>query len=161
MAVLLMAVSVFIVAIVRQIDIFAAFSDGVKSGLKTVLGILPSVILTITAISVFRASGLLDLLVYTLRPVAEFIGIPSETVPLAVLRPFSGSGSLAMLEDLISNYGVDSRQATVGAVLCASTETTFYTLGVYLSGFSDKCGKILFCALLVDATVVITTGLLV
>ena len=161
MAVLLIVCSIFIFAAVKHVNIFSAFSEGVKDGCNTVYGILPSLILILTAISVFRASGLLDILIYAVKPFTELIGIPEQAVPLAVMRPFSGSGSLAMLEDIINRCGVDSRAATVGAVLCASTETTFYTLGVYLSPFSEKCGKILLCSIIADIAVVITTGLIV
>lgn len=149
------------IALVRKIDILSAFSKGVKDGLNTVLGILPSVILIMTALSVFRSSGLLDILIYIASPLAEYFGIPEHTVPLAIMRPLSGSGSIAMLENLISQYGVDSREATVGAVLCASTETAFYTLSVYLSGFSGKFGKILLCSIIAYVSVIIVTGLIV
>ena len=161
MLVIILVCCIFVVAAIRRVDILSTFSEGVKEGMNTVIGIIPSVLLIFTSLSVFRSSGLLDALIQMISPIAELVGIPEETVPLAVMRPFSGSGAPAMLEDLIKQYGVDSRAATVGAVLCASTETTFYTLSVYLSNFSGKCYKILLCSLIADMAVIVCTGLIV
>ena len=88
---------VLTVAAVKKVDILSAFSEGVKNGLSTVLSILPIMILVLTAIEMLKASQLLDKLVVFLAPLTEKVGIPSEILPLALLKPLSGSGSLAML----------------------------------------------------------------
>ena len=161
MVILFIVCGILLFSLFRKVNIVTEFSDGVKDGLKTVLNILPSLLLIFTAIGVLRSSGLLDLIIYIVRPLAQLIGIPEQTVPLAILRPFSGSGSIAIYEDLINQYGTGSRIAIVGAILCASTETTFYTLGVYLSSFSEKCWRVILCSLIADLAVVFTAGLIV
>lgn len=161
MVILFIVCVILLFALFRKVNIVTEFSEGVRDGLKTVLNILPSLLLIFTAIGVLRSSGLLDLIIYIVRPLAQLIGIPEQTVPLAILRPFSGSGSFAIFEDLINQYGTGSRIAIVGAILCASTETTFYTLGVYLSSFSEKCWRVILCSLIADLAVVFTAGLIV
>ncbi len=145
---------ILIVAAAKKVDILSAFSEGVKNGLSTVLSILPILILVLTAIEMLKASHLLELAVSWIAPMTEKIGIPSEILPLALLKPFSGSGSLAMLENIVSGYGAESRIAILAAVLSASSETTIYTISVYLGKLTDQVGKILFCALLCDAATV-------
>ena len=115
----------------------------------------------LTAVTAARASGALDLLSFAVSPFAEKIGVPPQVVPLAVLRPFSGSGALAFFENLISEFGADGRIGEFAAVLCASTETTFYTIGVYLNGRTDRCGKIVLCAVIGDLAVVAAACLIV
>ncbi len=88
-----------------------------------------------------RASGLLDIFVCFLAKPAKAVGIPSEILPLALLRPFSGGGSIGLLTDMIKSYGADSRISRTAAILCASTETTFYTISVYFRSTRVKYTK--------------------
>ena len=123
--------SIIIVALVKKVDIYTNFIDGAKEGLKISVGIIPPVAGLLVAIGMFRASGALDILVDLARPLTGTLKIPSEVLPFALLRPVSGSGSLAMATDIFKEYGVDSMVGRIVAVMMGSSETTFYTLAVY------------------------------
>ncbi len=142
--------AVVITALVKKTDIIGAFTEGARDGMKATAGILPVLMLMLTAIGVFRASGGMDILVWLLSPVANIIGMPAEVLPVAVIKPFSGSGAIALLDDVIKSCGVDSFAGTLAAVIASSTETTFYTLSVYGGQLGKKCGRVLFCALAAD-----------
>lgn len=104
---------------------------GTKDGLKTVLSILPALILLLTAVSMLRASGAIKILEAAFSPVFRLFGIPPETVILVLIRPISGSAALAIGTELMTVYGVDSPVGRTAAIMLGSTETTFYTISVY------------------------------
>ena len=104
---------------------------GAAEGLKLLKTILPSLILLLTAVSMFRSSGGAELLSRLLGPVFSFLGIPPECAMLVLVRPISGSAALAVGSELMAQYGVDSQIGRTAAVMLGSTETTFYTLSVY------------------------------
>ncbi len=122
----------------REIKVYDVFVEGAKEGISTVLRIIPPLVGLMVAIGVFRASGALDLIVYAVRPVTNFLRIPSETVPLVFLRPISGSASLALVSDLFKTYGPDSFIGRLASTLMGSTETIFYTLAVYFGSVGIK-----------------------
>ena len=100
-----------------------------------------------------RASGVLDMLTGFLSPLTSTLGIPSEIMPLALLRPVSGSGSLAIVNDIFGNYGTDSLVGRIASVMMGSTETTLYTIAVYTSSVKIKNTRvILIAALTADIT---------
>lgn len=123
----------FIVAygFVRGVDVFDAFIEGAKEGLRTCASIFPAIVGLITAIGMLTASGAVDALTVALRPLARLLLLPEEVLPLAILRPVSGSGGLIVFEDLLTRFGPDSHIGRVASVLQGSTETTFYTIAVY------------------------------
>ena len=125
-------------AAARGVDVLPAFTKGARRGLDTVLGILPSLIAMLTAIHMLQASGLLPALTHALSPVLSFMGMPPEMAPLALIRPISGSGALAVLTDIISRYGPDSLVGRTASVAMGSTETTFYTASVYFGSLGIK-----------------------
>ncbi len=142
---------VFLYGLLKEVDVFNAFISGAKEGLLTAFKILPLLIGIITAISVFRASGALNILVNCFSPLGKLIGLPSEAIPLAIMRPISGSGSLALFSDIIKNNGADTFIGLVAAVMTSSTETTLYTIGVYTGAVGiKKSGIALSTALLAD-----------
>jgi len=96
------------------------------------------------AVGVFRASGALDLLVFAVRPAADFLRIPTEALPMVFLRPISGSASLAMLSDIFKMYGPDSFVGRLASTFMGSTETIFYTLAVYFGAVGIKTYGILW-----------------
>lgn len=122
----------------RKVDLFAAMSAGAAEGLEVVRRILPPLVVLLTAITMLRASGALDALAHLLSPVLTAIGIPPETAPLIFLRPFSGSGALAVGSELMKNFGPDSTLGRTAAVMLGSTETTFYVIGVYFGAQNIK-----------------------
>jgi len=103
------------------------------------------------AISIFRASGAMDLLIGWMKPVLNFLGVPSEVVPLALIRPISGNASLGMVSDLIATYGPDSFIGKVASTIQGSTDTTLYVLTVYFGAVGiKKMGDALKVGLLAD-----------
>lgn len=146
------------VGMYKDVKVYDVFVEGAKEGVTTVVRIIPSLVGLLVAIGVFRASGALDLLVYALGPIARFFGIPSEALPLAILRPISGSASLAMVSDLIKAYGPDSFIGRVVSTMMGSTETIFYTLAVYFGSVGIKNIRYtLVAALIADAVSVIAS----
>ena len=104
---------------------------GAGEGLKLLGSILPALILLLTAVTMLRESGAMELLGQLFAPVLSFFGIPPETALLVLIRPISGSAALAVGAQLMSTYGVDSLVGVTAAVMLGSTETTFYTISVY------------------------------
>ncbi|MFC5699842.1 spore maturation protein [Cohnella faecalis] len=115
----------------RKVPVYETFIDGAKDGFQTAVGIIPPLVGMMTAIGMFRASGAMDALLGWVRPLTESIGIPSDVLPLALLRPISGAGSLAFVTDLIKEQGPDSFVAKVASTIQGSTDTTLYVLTVY------------------------------
>ena len=127
--ILLAAVAAF--GLGRRVDIYGALTHGAEEGLTVLLRIVPSLVGLLTAVGMFRASGAMEWLSGLLAPVLGWLGIPSETAPLLLIRPLSGSGALAVATDLLRTHGPDSYIGRVAAVMLGSTETTFYTIAVY------------------------------
>ena len=116
---------------VRQIAIYDSLVEGAKEGFQVALRIIPFLVAILVLIGMFRTSGALDVLVGFLTPITAFLGMPAEDFPLAVLRPFSGSGSFALAAEAMQAYGPDSLIGYMSGTFTGSTETTFYTLAVY------------------------------
>ena len=123
---------------IKKADIYSAFSQGVRESLDMICDIFPPVFALMIAVGMLRSSGLPDLFISFLSPALAFLKIPPEIIPQALLRPLSGSGSLALLSDTLKNHGPDSLTGMISCVLCGSTETTFYTLAVYFGGAGIK-----------------------
>lgn len=144
-------VFVCVYGLIKKCDIWNAFLAGAADGIKILYQILPSLIALLTAVYMLRASGALDILTKLLSPVTAFLGIPAECVPLGVLRPFSGSGALALGTDVIKNHGADSYIGRVCAVMLGSAETTFYTIAVYFGALKlNKTRYAIPAALIAD-----------
>ena len=120
-----------LVGYVRKIRVFDVFVEGGAKGFELVIKILPTFIAMIVAIGMLRASGFFDLLAGGLAPLLTYFHVSPDLVPLMLMRPFSGSGSNAILVDLIQQHGANSMVAHTAAVIIGSTETTFYVLAVY------------------------------
>jgi len=124
--------------LIKGVPLYDAFIDGAKEGLKTAVTILPYMIAILSAIVLMQRSGFLSSLTQLLTPVFTFLGIPQGVAPLMLLRPFSGSASLAMLQNILETHGPDSRAGLVASTLMGSTETIFYTCGLYLGAAGVK-----------------------
>lgn len=131
-------VTVIIYALFKKTDVFREFTEGVSEGLKTTLEIFPALFALIVCIGMFRASGGLELISAALSPVLSATGYPSELVPLVLLRPFSGSGAIALFENILNQCGPDSYAGRVASVMLGSSETTFYTIAVYFAATKVK-----------------------
>ena len=118
-------------ALRKKENSYALLLEGGAEGLRLLKDILPTLIMLLTAVELFRSSGAAELLQRFLSPVFSFLGIPVECALLVLVRPISGSAALAVGTDLMGVYGVDSRIGRTAAIMLGSTETTFYTISVY------------------------------
>ncbi len=149
----------------KRVNIFETFIEAAGDGLKIAIRILPALIMLLTAISMLEASGAMELIVVALSPLAELLGIPKEVLPLALMRPISGSGGMVLYTQILEQYGADSYLGRVASVMQGSTETTFYTIAIYYGATKVKnTGHTLFSSLAGDFTgiycSVLTVGLL-
>lgn len=127
-----------IYANIKKIQVFDTFTLGAKKGLILVFDIFPFILAIIIAVTLFRVSGLAQIFVNLLSPVFNFLGIPTEVCELVFLRPFSASGSFAILKDIYSTYGADSYISRCASVIMGSSETIFFVASVYFSKTSVK-----------------------
>jgi len=142
---------VMLFGLFNRCEVYSSFTFGAEEGLKTAIKIIPQLVGLLVAIKVFNASGAMDFVTGALKPVAKLLHFPSEALPFALLRPVSGSGSLALATDLFGKYGPDSFVGRVVSVMMGSTETTFYTVAVYFGAVGVKNVRhTLLCALLAD-----------
>ena len=118
---------------VRRVDVFRCFCDGASGGLRTTAEILPALVLLVISVGMLRASGAVDLLTGLLEPLCSAVGFPPECMQMVLLRPFSGSGAMAVYDSIAWEYGADSLPERTAAILLGSSETTFYTIAVYFS----------------------------
>ena len=126
------------VALYKKESTYDLLLDGAKDGLKLLLSLIPTLILLLTAVTMLRASGAVEIISNFLAPVFGLFGIPPETAILVLIRPISGSAALAVGADLMAHYGVDSHIGRTVAVMLGSTETTFYTISVYFGAAGIK-----------------------
>lgn len=115
----------------KRVKVYEEFVEGAKDGFHIAVRIIPYLVAILVALGMFRASGAMDILIGWLTPALSFVGFPPENLPLALMRPLSGSGSLGLLTDLVNEHGADSLYAKIGATMFGSSETTFYVLAVY------------------------------
>ncbi|MBO2526950.1 MAG: spore maturation protein [Clostridiales bacterium] len=127
-----------VIALAKKQDVYSALLEGGLDGLKLLLSIAPALVMLLTAVHMLRASGAVTLLTKWLSPASAFLGIPAQTLPLVLLRPFSGSAALAVGADLMGVYGADSLIGRTAAIMLGSTETTFYTISVYFGAAGIK-----------------------
>ncbi|MGO4182051.1 spore maturation protein [Paenibacillus sp. TAF43_2] len=135
------AIIVFIplyAALRRKVPVYETFVEGAKDGFGTAINIIPHLVGMMVAISMFRSSGALELLLSTVRPLFDWVGIPSEVLPLGILRPLTGAGSLAFTTDLIQNVGPDSMIGRIASTIQGSTDTTLYVLTVYFGAIGIR-----------------------
>ncbi len=118
-------------ALRQKENVYDTMLSGCSDGLKLLISIVPTLVLLLTAISMLRASGAMEIISSYLAPCFHFLGIPEETALLVLVRPISGSAALAVGSELMKTYGVDSAVGRTAAIMLGSTETTFYTISVY------------------------------
>ena len=134
----LLMIVVCVCAMAKKQEVYPALLSGGLEGLKLLLSVAPALVMLLTAVHMLRASGAIGWMTELLRPAARWVGIPPETLPLVLLRPFSGSAALAVGADLMTVYGADSLIGRTAAVMLGSTETTFYTISVYFGAAGVK-----------------------
>ena len=148
--------------IIEKAKVFDSFLEGAKEGIEIVKSLFPTLIGLFVAIGVLRSSGILDFIINLLSPILDIFNFPTEIMPLALIRPISGSGSIAVATDIMKTYGVDSNIGLMSAVIMGSTETTVYTIAVYSSSVGIKNTRfVLYASLLADLVGILVSVLAV
>jgi len=142
-AVAVLAIPLVLVAflgwgIIKKVKVYEVFVEGAKDGFATAVRIIPYLVAMLCAIGIFRASGAMDLLTTVLAPITNLIGMPPETLSMALMRPLSGSGSLGIMTELMKVHGPDSFIGVLASTMYGSSETTFYVLAVYFGSVQVK-----------------------
>jgi spore maturation protein SpmA len=120
-----------LIAALRRVKVYEEFVDGAKEGFQVAVKIMPYLVAILVAVGMFRAAGGIEMLAQVLGPALGAIGFPTELLPMAFMRPLSGSGSLGVLTDIAAVHGADSFLARTAGTIFGSSETTFYVLAVY------------------------------
>jgi len=116
---------------IKKVKVYEAFVEGAKEGFNVGVRIIPYLVAMLVAIGIFRASGAMELLASAIAPATRLIGMPAEALPMAIIRPLSGSGALGVMSEIIKSNGPDSLVAKMVSVMMGSSETTFYVLAIY------------------------------
>jgi spore maturation protein B len=137
---------------IRKVKVYEVFVEGAKEGFNVGIRIIPYLVAILAVIGAFRASGALDILSSILSPVLGLVGYPPEALPMALIRPLSGSGALGVMSELIETHGAGSYIGRLASVMMGSTETTFYVLAVYLGSIGVRRARhTLVACLIADA----------
>ena len=128
----------------EKVKIFDTFLDGAKEGMQIVVELFPTLLGIFLAIGLLRTSGVLEFIISIISPITNILNIPSQILPLAMLRPISGSASIGVAVDIMKNYGVDSLIGVIASTIMGSTETTFYTIAVYTACIKIKKIRFVF-----------------
>ena len=137
------AIPVFLVGIpvyglLRGVKVYESFVEGAKEGFQVGVRIIPYLVAILVAVGMLRGAGAISILSRWLDPMLRWIGMPAEILPLAIMRPLSGSGSMGIVAELIKAHGPDSFIARLAATAYGSTETTFYVLAIYFGSVGIK-----------------------
>lgn len=150
-AVPVVILSIIAYGVIEKVKVYDTFLEGAKEGLEIVINIFPTLIGIFLAVGALRASGILDIIINFIKPIITVLKIPAEIMPLAILRPISGSASMAVATDIMSKYGVDNIIGIIAGTIMGSTETTLYTIALYTSSVGiKKIRYVLIAALVAD-----------
>lgn len=153
---------IVVFGLMRGVPVFDTFVAGAKEGFSSSISILPSLVGLMMAVAMLSASGALDILASFLSPVARLLGLPAQVMPLALIKPVSGSGATAVLVQIFQNNGTESFAGRVAAVMSGSTETTFYAIAVYFGSVGiKKTRHTIPAAITADLTAFIVSALTV
>ena len=149
---------IIVYGIIEKQSVFDVFLDGAKEGIQIIANIFPTLLGLFLSISVLRESGIIVAFTNLVLPLLNLLKIPAEILPLAILRPISGSASMAVATDIMTKYGVDSIIGLMSSTIMGSTETTLYTIALYTSAVKIKKTRfVLFAALLADFVGMLTS----
>lgn len=149
-------------AIIKKVPVYSAFTEGAKEGFSVAIMIIPYLVAMLCAIGMLRASGALDAFCDLIAPITNLINMPSEVLPMAIMRSFSGGGAEGLMAELLETYGTQSQIGRISFVALGSTETTFYIVAVYFGSVgvsntrhSIAAGLLGDLASLIAATVIV------
>ena len=145
-----------VIALWKKVPIYETFISGAKEGFKVGVMIIPYLVAILVAIGMFRASGAIDMLSNALSPILNKIGMPADLLPLAIIRPLSGSGALGIMTEIASTHGPDAFITKMAAIMVGCSETTFYVLTVYFGSVGiSKFRHALWAGLIADMVSII------
>ena len=158
----LVVIIIIIYGIYKKIDIFDTFIMGVKEGMKLSINLFPTIFAMIIAITMITDSGIINYICNLIKPLFIKIAFPTEVIPLAILRPISGSSSLVVLNDILTRYGTDTLIGRLASVMQGSTDTTIYIISMYFTSVGiKKIRYSLIVGLLADLLSVIISFIMV
>ena len=158
----IIVLGIILVAVKKRINIFDEFIEGAQDGLKMSFEVFPYLIAMIFGINILLKSGITDNIFMIFKPFFDFINIPIEILPMAIVRPISGNASFAVMVDIIRNYGVDSYLGRIVSVMQGATDTTIYVISLYFGSVGIKNIKYaLGAGLFADLVTLIMSVLLV
>lgn len=159
-AVPVVIIIIVIYGIADKKKVYDIFVEGATEGMSIVIKIFPTLLGIFLAVGVLRSSGLLEIITRAVSIFTNRVGFPSEVMPLAMLRPISGSASLAVATDIMKTYGVDSKIGLITSTIMGSTETTFYTIAIYTGSTGvKKIRFVLAAALIADFVGMLTSAI--
>lgn len=159
-AVPVVIIIIVIYGIADKKKVYDIFVEGATEGMSIVIKIFPTLLGIFLAVGVLRSSGLLEIITRAVSVFTSKVGFPSEVMPLAMLRPISGSASLAVATDIMKTYGVDSKIGLITSTIMGSTETTFYTIAIYTGSIGvKKIRFVLVAALIADFVGMLTSAI--
>lgn len=149
---------ILLYGVAEKNKVYDTFLEGAKDGIEIVFKLFPTLVGIFLAVGALRKSGIIDLIIKLISPITNLLKIPSQILPLAMLRPISGSASMAVAVDIMQKYGVDTTIGVITSTIMGSTETTLYTIAVYTSCVGVKKTRfVLFAALIADFVGMITS----
>lgn len=152
---------IIIYGILEKKKVYDIFLKGVKEGAKTVIKLFPTLLGIFLAVGALRNSGVIDIIIQGISPIIKLFRIPVEIMPLAILRPISGSASIAVATDIMSKYGTDSIIGLITSTIMGSTETTFYTIAIYTSAVGIKNIRFVLTVSLITDFIGIITAVII
>ena len=154
--------AIVVFGLAKGLKVFDCFMEGARKGFDSAVKLLAPLMGLVVGVTMLRQSGALGVITKMLMPLADLTGIPADVIPLTVLSPISGSGSLTMFEQILKNFGPDSPEGRIASVIMGSTETTFYAVTVYYGSVGiKKSGCTVPSALLADMTSFIVSAMIV
>ena len=152
---------IIIYGLLEKNKVYDTFVEGAREGIEVVVKLFPTLIGIFVAVGALRSSGVLDFIISFISPITNMFHIPSEIMPLAILRPISGSASTAVATDIMTNFGVDSKIGLIASTIMGSTETTFYTIAIYTSCVGIKKTKYVLAAALIGDVIGMLTSVVI
>lgn len=160
-AVPLLIVSIPVYGLIRGVKVYEAFVEGAKEGFDVAVRIMPFLVAILVAIGLFRDLGAMNILAYFVDPITSLIGMPTDVLPLAIIRPLSGGAAAGVMASLLEEHGPDSFIGQLASVMNGSTDTTFYILAVYFGSVGiRKTRHAVLCGLTADVAGIIASVLL-
>jgi spore maturation protein B len=153
--------AIVVIAAIKKIKVYEVFVEGAKEGFNVAVKIIPYLVAILVAIAVFRGSGAMDWMVSILKPALEPLGVPPEILPMAIMKPLSGSGSLGVMSEGLKTYGPDSLIGNMMSTMMGSTETTFYVLAVYFGSINVRRTRHTVPACLIGDFVGLSTAIII